>query len=614
MSPSTSGFGMFFRSQPPQPNQLELKLGIASPTQWGSGSVVSPAKLLRNLDDELESPQQLLREALFQARSLNRSSLSAGKRLKLSARLQQRLWPTLAAARDALRNNEYGVPEPEPQRELLDAAQQVIHALSAGYQLVVEADYRQDERHGRAEQARILEAAVRVLELTHLHQRLRALRFQPLPAPAWQAANTLFCVLCRASAQEAPVPALCDDRLLLDADGSTRALRIYTLIQAFGLFDCFTWSKRHQRFLDIYCASLPKALVISYQPKAAMGGIVRFTHAHQDSPPRRSAAENSVHRVLIDCNGLAAALRQHQDAGRQHQAWMSGASADCLAGLPPLARRPILRTMLRSLEHGVPPHQPREQELLRCDFRLETGFERTRQHLHTVFTSDPAKRADLASSTLFAARSAAQSDDADSGADTQWLVLQQSDRHTVVSTQETRYTKPLALGALAVYGIGDEGFMRPAIGEVARIVRLEDEGRILLGIVRRARFATPVNVFATVGQDTSENTAAQVACLLAYDDELGWCLISSPRSSLPLACPIQIRTKQQHVASRLRRLHAITPHFMLFELDAMKPCLATPSYPSARRRYRQGRMGASSHRAGVAEPVDEVRRTRRNAS
>jgi hypothetical protein len=601
---------MFFRNRSAHTDRLELKFSVASPAQWSSGGLASPGKLLRNLDDDFESPQQLLKEALFQARGLNRSNLAAAKRLKITTGLQQRLWPTLAAARDALRKNEDGVPEPQPQRELLDMADQAIHALSASYQLVVEADYRIDERHGRAEQARILEASVRVLELAHLQQRLRALRYQPLPRGAWQTVNTLFCLLSRAGAEDTPVPALCDDRLLLDSDGTTRALRIYTLIQAFGLFDCFAWSKRRQRFLDSYCTAMPDALVITYLPKTAVGGVVRFTHAHQDAPPRRSAEQGSTHRILIDCNVLADAVRRDKETGRQHLTQVASTTANCLAGLPPLARRPILRAMLRNLEHGVPPHRPSETDRHRCDFRLETGFDRVSQHLQTVFTSDQAKRDQLLRNAAFAGRSATQGDDVAATAGTEWLVLQQSDQHIVVSTKETRYTKPIALGALAIYGIGDEGFLRPMIGEVARVVRLDD-GQILIGVTRRARFGTLVNVFATVGDDSTDSSAAQVPCLLAYDDDLGWCVISSPRSSLPVGCPIQIRTRQLRVTTRLRRLRAITPHFMLFELDAMRPRLGTPSYPSARRRYRHSRIIVTSHLRGVNEPSEEVRRPRR---
>jgi hypothetical protein len=601
---------MFFRSQSPKSDQLELKFSVAVPSLTGHGGISSPAKLLRQLDDAFDSPQQLLKEALFQLRGANRSALSSAKRLKVATGLQQRLWPTLAAARDALRKNEDGVPEPQPQRELLDMVDQATQALCISYQLVIAADYRADERHGRAEQARILEAAMRVLELVHLLQRLRALRYQPLPAGAWQTVNTLFCVISRAGAEDTAVPALCDDRLLLDSDGTTRPLRVYRLIQAFGLFDCLSWSKRRQRFLDSYCATVPDALVISYLPKQAVGGVVRFTHAHNDGPPRRSAQPGSTHRILLDCNLLAETVRRDKDAGRQQLVQVAGATANCLAGLPPLARRPILRAMLRGLEHGVPPHMPAQTERHRCDFRLETGFELVSHHLQTVFTSDPTKKAQLLRNAAFAGRSATQGDDDDAAAGTEWLVLQQTDQHMVLTTRETRYTKPFALGSLAVYGIGDEGFLRPMIGEVARIARLDD-GQIVIGITRRARFATLVNVFAAVGEDTADTSSAQVPCLLAYEDGLGWCVISSPRSSLPVGCPIQIRTRRLRVSTRLRRLRVVTPHFMLFELDAMQPQLGTPSYPSTRRRYRHSRIIMTSHLRGVTEPTEELRRPRR---
>jgi hypothetical protein len=607
--PCPQGIPMFFRKQSPRAEQLGLRFGTA-PRARSGGSVVSPAKLLRQLDDHFDSPQQLLKEARFQIRGLSHATLSPGKRLKLAAALQKRLWPTLAAARDALRKTEDGVPEPPPQRELLDMVDQSIDALCACYQLVVEADYRVDERHGRAEQGRILEAATRVLELTHLRQRLRALRYQPMPPGAWQTVNTLFCVLCRAGAEDTPVPALCDDRLLLDSDGSTRPLRIYRLIQAFGLFDCFGWSRRRQRFLDSYCTALPEALVITYLPKVAVGGIVRFTHAHHDGPPRRAADPGSSHRILIDCNLLAEAVRRDKDGGRQQLRQDGGPTANCLAGLPPLARRPILRAMLRSLEHGVPPHAPEWTEQHRCDFRLLTGLEGVTRHLHTIFTNDPTKKAQLLRNTAFAGCSASQGDDAATTAGSEWLVLQNTDQHTVVRTRETQYTRPIALGGLALYGIGDEGFLRPTLGEVARIVRL-DEQQIIVGLTHRARFATPVQVLAAVSRGDADASTAQVPCLLAYDDELGWCVISSARSSLPVGCPIEIRTRRLRVTTRLRRLRAITPHFMLFELDAMQPRLGIPSYPSTRRRHRHSRIVMTSHLRGLSEPTEELRRSRR---
>ena len=599
---------MFFRKRPPLSDRLDLKLPVAAPGQWSNRDAASATRLLRALDDELESPQQLLQEALARAHDLNRLPLAAAKRLKITSELQRRLWPTLAATRDALRKNEDGVPEPQPQRELLDLVDQVIHALNASYQIAVQADYRVDERHGRAEQARMLEASMRVLELTHLRQRLRALRYQPLPPNAWRTINTLFCLLSRAGVADTPVPALCDDRLLVDNDGTTRPLRVYTLIQAFGLFDCFAWSKRRQRFLDSYCTAFPEALVVTYLPKTAVGGTVRFTHAHQGGPPRRSAEQGGSHRILIDCNALADAVRRDNDTGRRQLTQASSPTVNCLAGLPPLARRPILRAMLHSLEHGVPPHQPDQGERHRCEFHVETGFERVSQHLQTVFTSDPAERDQLLRNATLAGRFTTQGNDR---AGTQWLVLQQTDQHTVVSTQETCYTEPIALGALATYGIGEEGFLRPTIGEVARILRLDD-GQILIGITRRARFGTLVNVFATMGGDSTDTTAAQVPCLLAYEDDVGWCVISSPRHSLPVGCPIQIRTRELRVTTRLRRLRVITPHFMLFELDAMRPRLGTPSYPSARRRHRHSRIVVTGHLHGVtAEPTEEHHRPRR---
>ena len=261
---------MFLQRRKRYNEPLELRFSVASPRQWAKASV-APAKLIRNLDDEFATPQQLLREALFQMRGMNRVDLTCARRLKLCLVVQRRVWPTLNAALEALRKHDNGVPEPKSQQELLDLVDQMALALVAGYQIVIEGDYRPDDSHGRAQQARILEAGVRALEIVHLQQRLRALRYQPLPAASWQLANTLFCVMTRAENLETPVAAITADRTLLDTKGNTQALRLYNAIQRFGLFDTFSWCKPQQRFLDTYCANLPDGVSISYAVQPLSG-------------------------------------------------------------------------------------------------------------------------------------------------------------------------------------------------------------------------------------------------------------------------------------------------------------------------------------------------------
>lgn len=631
---------MFLQRRKRHNEPLELRFSVASPRQWATASV-APAKLIRNLDDEFATPQQLLREALFQMRGMNRVDLSCARRLKLCLMVQRRVWPTLNAALEALRKHDNGVPEPQSQQELLDLVDQMALALIAGYQIMIEGDYRPDDSHGRAQHARILEAGVRALEIVHLQQRLRALRYQPLPAASWQLANTLFCVMTRAENLETPVPAITTDRTLLDTKGNTQVLRLYHAIQRFGLFDTFSWCKPQQRFLDTYCATLPAAVSISYavQPPSgpppepiaaplsdAVAGqessrAVRFAHAHHDGPPAEMPPADNKHRIVIDFSALTDAVRADKETSKHASSHRAADAPARLSGLSPLSRRPMMRSMLRSLERARTSAMPapRDRGLdsanrdpQQQDFRLETGMERIQQHLQAVFTSDETMKRQLLRNDVFAGRSSTMGDDASSTGGTGWNLLRESAHHALIQTRETHYTKQIALGTLAIYGIGLDGFARPRLGTIKRIVRLEPDS-LYVEIKQLARFAAMVSMAAAAGGDVEHRTySREMPCLLVYDDDLEWCIVSSPPNPLPPGCPIQIRTRRLNVDTRLRKLTEITPHFLMFQLDAQSPQLGTPSYPGTRQRNSQLTM--ASHLYALSQLTEDAARKRHGAS
>ena len=631
---------MFLQRRKRHDEPLELRFSVASPRQLAKPSV-APAKLIRNLDDEFATPQQLLREALFQMRGMNRVDLSSARRLKLCLMVQRRVWPSLNAALEALRKHDNGVPEPQSQQELLDLTDQMALALIAGYQIVVEGDYRPDDSHGRAEHARILEASVRALEIAHLQQRLRALRYQPLYAASWQLANTLFCAMTRADNLTTPVSAITTDRTLLDTQGNTQVLRLYHAIQRFGLFDTFSWCKPQQRFLDTYCATLPDAVSISYAaqplsgpPREPIAGAlsdavagqassraVRFAHAHHDGPPAEMPSTDEKHRIVVDFSALTDAVRADKETSKHASSHRAGDASARLSGLSPFWRRPMMRSMLRSLERArtssmpAPPDRgpdTADRDTQQQDFRLETGMERIQQHLQAVFTSDDSMKRQLLRNDVFAGRSSTMGDDASSTGGTGWNLLRESAHHALIQTRETRYTKPITLGTLAIYGIGLYGFSRPRLGTIKRIVRLEPDS-LYVEIKQLARFAAMVSIALTARADVTDGSQVrQMPCLLVYDDDLEWCIIASPPSRLPTGCPIQIGTRRLHVDTRLRKLTEVTPHFLMFQLDAQSPRLGTPTYPETRERNSQ--LSMASHLYALSQLTEAEAKKRRGAS
>ena len=74
-----------------------------------------------------------------------------------------------------------------------------------------------------------------------------------------------------------------------------------------------------------------------------------------------------------------------------------------------------------------------------------------------------------------------------------WNLLRKSAHHALIQTRETRYTKQIGLGTLAVYGIGQQGFTHPRLGTIKRIVRVAPDS-LYVEIKQLARFAAMVSI------------------------------------------------------------------------------------------------------------------------
>ena len=303
------------------------------------------------------------------------------------------------------------------------------------------------------------------------------------------------------------------------------------------------------------------------------------------------------YQIVIDFSVLAEAVRADKDASTHGESHRPGGTA--LSTLPPLARKSTLRRMLRQLERErtaalpTPPTAAvgatgqtagssvgaKSGEDQSQAFRLETGMDRIKQHLKAVFTSDDAMKQQRLGNGMLTGRSSTMGDQADDTSGTGWNLLRESAHHALIQTRETPYTKQLALGTLAIYGIGDQGFARPQLGMINRILRPEPES-LYVEIRQLARFATTANILP-VTEDAAGHGRQRnrLACLLAYDDDLAWCIVLSTQDALQSGCSIHILNRGQQIGTRLGGLREVTSHFVMFQLGAQSPRLGTPSYP-----------------------------------
>ncbi len=454
-----------------------------------------PEVLRQRLARVRYGPVPVLRELDRYLERLHRARLPAQLRGEL---LALALGETVRAARELARRYRQqggGIPEPAELGLGLGEAIHVAEQVGMGYKLLFLTFL------GQGEASPAEAAAVRALELLWLEQLLRGLRYQRLPARAWQDLNRIHQAARERGLEGRPHPLKV--RLEVGPGQGPGALQpperlslgqLYLLVQLKGLLDATSWPLDQALRLDAYLAPLLGRLRVVAHDGGAVPQYHVAVEPHQARPPRlRWRQRPPAGALLLDLRPLLAQVKADQRilAGEE----VARRSSPALEGLSPGERQ----AFLAQLQHLLLPRErlARRQRIYGLRYaRLYVGFEDVHRLYRDLATGAEHDRAFW---DRLAAYSQAVAEDEDPAA-ARWVVADEGTGGMQLRIQESRYSTPLQVGRLVAYGLCEDPPQQVRLG---RVVRLERAGEREVEIAI-ARLPGEVQAVAVVGPDGAE--------------------------------------------------------------------------------------------------------------
>lgn len=563
-----------------------LRAGLPCPSQWRLTPLLTPPRA-EQVDESFFTTAQQVLTALHRA---NDTRARPAARLQATETLAHWLWPRLLDQLHQLTFDQRGIAETTGQREFYAQLEQVIDAMIAAYRLVLADDYGDLPTPKQASWARLSLAALRILEWVQCAQRLSALRYQPLAPELWRVTNCVFSAIATIGADHDPQPRLTPGVFTAPAAAQATVTEQYLAIQTLGLFDTCSWSRRDHDLILSYCATVTDGVRVVTADAAPLTKLddLRFTSADHAAPPCLTQPTGEHPLMILDCQRLAAAVRQDYSDLFNPNVATDLHTSPSLAVLPALQRRPFLRLLARDLDEGAITDESSAITLPTCGepVALHVGFTPVREQLRHLFSRPTAAAtSELASAgsgysgqprSRYAAPAPA------SHLRSAWAVVDQRARRLWISTRDQRAGHGVTVGTLALYDIGRHELTNPVLGKVARVAQLAN-GALVVELQMLASFATLVAVRSTeVVALARDQDAARLPSLLIYDADFGWGVMSAPQMQISEGEAIEIGSKRLTIASRLRRLREATGEFLLYQIDANDARLGVPAYPGQR--------------------------------
>ncbi|HEB92918.1 MAG TPA: hypothetical protein ENI94_05525 [Gammaproteobacteria bacterium] len=457
-----------------------------------------------------EHPIELLREIERYLKRINGERLPPRRRLSWMIFCLQYACPAIRKIYSEHHKGD-AVPETHDRREGLLVAIHVCAQLSMGFKHILRHDYQLSDARYRRVRVRVRECAQLVLELIRMEQRLRALRYQKLPATAWLDCNRIFFAIRQCEDVHAEHKALsCLQVPLERKDGNTDLSRrlpqqisihqLFILIQLFGLMDTNTVSSQKMHIVDVQLAKvLPKLKAVTDTGAALATGQV-IVYGNQDRPPfferQDEKAEASLARqqllaeevqeqgatggqqvpvaVCIDLMLLEESLRQeHEQLYRLFDSSDADDRSRMVVDSQDLTRLLTVDAMCDKL-HMKRRQHPRKYSLGKKILYVYTGFMSVYQLLMEAAVADD-ERALLSDEhqlrDALAERSALIATDRDSSSAGQWFVMDISAGGVHIKTRESQFITALFIGQLVAFGYTRDELQSPTVAYVSRFLR-----------------------------------------------------------------------------------------------------------------------------------------------
>ena len=516
-------------------------------------------------------PVRQLEDAKNILTNLNRLSLKPDKRLELLNLVLKEIYPNIASWYEKYQGRQNSLPEGEERREALIACIDVVEQIAIVYKHLFSEVFRPDARRYKKNRQEIYEYGFRILEMLLIEQRLRALRYQKLSRNAWQDSNHIFFALALHDDLDEPRPlhGFVGIRKREKHHGpgtvlETSARQLYLSLQLFGLLDVTSWPTHLFHVPHAYIDSLNPGIKLTGDDGQPLREGRLLTWLENDGPPRFERPEQlKGPAIQLDYTEYYNRLVKDYETIASMKfidAYDTKKLGRPLFRLKEEDRVPVLQMMLTSLrkrQRNARRHAIFSDNIVRVYFglgevyRLLTDLQRTDSEF-------------VMSSRQFTDSLARFSSLMDQGEKrnkkSPWQIINFSAGGVLISTMDTEFNTPVALGQLTAF-IPTEEVSEPSLGFICRLNRPQDQ-MVEVGISRLANY---VEVLLIEGVGSHEN-GDSIPAMLIQDGAENWQLVTQPRDDLKPGLPIKLLRAGNKAPARLGDVYLTKKEFTVFDL------------------------------------------------
>lgn len=545
------------------PNYLK---GRGERPEISAGAV---AKVLRSYN---ATPLVALEYGISQLALLNRHKLSTWRRMRLLETYLRYLAPHIANVYLNCRDH-HAVPESSARRENLDRVGEVLKELSAGYERILDHDYRLSDLRYALNRPRLQQTGHRLLDLILTEQRVNALRYQLLAPRRWAVCNQVFFILwhyedaAQAARLSGCIPTyLRENRSGIEAGAiKATAQQLYISIQLLGMVDTLTWPAEQIHVMDAYMKIIEPKVKI----RDDAGGEVPSGHLlclfGQDRPAAYSRKDKYTTGLLLDISALKTQVND------DHAIIYSLPSEEAVEKMsPPLSvlgaqDRGLFLERLRLRLHPRLRRDERQHINQYENMKAFFGFTEAHRRLSNI-QNPKAKSQDTTLSELLAGRTSMLTDDSRQIKDeARWFVVNDSEGGMQIKTRETTYVTPMAIGQVALFNDIDGTDTDFIIGYIGRITRAS--GDLLITLIKLAD-----EVRAIAVQTPSEQKSEQAwPAFLIRNRNARWQIVAHNKNKLSSGANIFLRQDKKTTSVILGEAASRHEEFTIFSVQPENP-------------------------------------------
>lgn len=522
--------------------------GKAKATIFGNGD------LQRDLDGAKETPLEYFRLLMGEIKHINRCSIKPFDRLLLTRQILRLYYP-MALAQIAKYAKGGGVPDMDLRSQLLDMIAEIAQTMFVSYQILFGGYYSGSNFRYARVRNNVQECASRIFELLVIKQQAKSLRYQLLSDQDWKLANTIFYVMSCYEDIEQHIPTM-SKGMDVGKRSEVSLKEQYAMLQTVAKFDMLRWPSHLQWVIGSYFNSVANAVQVKTDDgNHRLGRNDLIAYCYDAGAARGFRLETPPGPALIlSFAGLTDAIR------KDCMGFMLAKKNNNASAMPPrFARFPetehfiISEQLVRGLENANNDILVEREQKVE-DLRIFVGFMEVfdlLRHKQGMYKAEDRLE------DMLAKRSALIAEDNVATEKSVWSLLFQNNKMIRLSTQETSFTKPMEIGSLLAYGLGED-INRPRFAVVSRIFRPSHK-LVEIDMYRIASYAEPV--IMNMGASDQPKPA-----LLVHDKQLlgGWGMMFPPQDIMVGIDKISMLRNNQKYNVNLESMRNATTDFYLF--------------------------------------------------